>query len=67
MLVEVDLANDDRALYPGMYATGAEFTVAMGTGAPTVPDDALVFRDGKVYVPVVSQQPVAPGRSSARL
>ena len=52
MLVEVDLANDDLALYPGMYAT-AEFTVAMGSGAPTVPDDALVFRDGKVFVPVV--------------
>ncbi|MGB0061771.1 efflux RND transporter periplasmic adaptor subunit [Candidatus Binatus sp.] len=52
MLVEVDLPNEDQALYPGMYAT-AEFTVAMGTGAPMVPDDALVFRDGKVYVPVV--------------
>jgi membrane fusion protein, multidrug efflux system len=35
-----------------MYAT-AEFTVAMGTGVPMVPDDALIFRDGKVYVPVV--------------
>jgi RND family efflux transporter MFP subunit len=52
MLVEVDLANENQALYPGMYAT-AEFTVAMGAGAPMVPDDALVFRDGKVYVPVV--------------
>src|SRR5208282_553243 len=52
MLVEVDLANENHALYPGMYAT-AEFTVAMGTGAPMVPDDALVFRDGKVYVPIV--------------
>ncbi|HWJ41334.1 MAG TPA: efflux RND transporter periplasmic adaptor subunit [Candidatus Limnocylindrales bacterium] len=52
MLVEVDLPNENKALYPGMYAT-AEFTVAMGTGAPMVPDDALVFRDGKVYVPVV--------------
>jgi membrane fusion protein, multidrug efflux system len=52
MLVEVDLANEDQKLFPGMYAT-AEFTVAMGTGAPMVPDDALVFRDGKVYVPVV--------------
>jgi membrane fusion protein, multidrug efflux system len=52
MLVEVDLANEDQKLYPGMYAT-AEFTVTMGTGAPMVPDDALVFRDGKVYVPVV--------------
>ncbi len=52
MLVEVDLANENHALYPGMYAT-AEFTVKMGTGAPMVPDDALVFRDGKVFVPVV--------------
>jgi len=52
MLVEVDLANENQALYPGMYAT-AQFTVAMGTGSPMVPDDALVFRDGKVYVPVV--------------
>jgi RND family efflux transporter MFP subunit len=52
MLVEVDLPNEDHVLYPGMYAT-VEFTVTMGTGAPMVPDDALVFRDGKVYVPVV--------------
>jgi membrane fusion protein, multidrug efflux system len=52
MLVEVDLPNENEVLYPGMYAT-AEFTVRMGTGSPMVPDDALVFRDGKVYVPVV--------------
>jgi RND family efflux transporter MFP subunit len=52
MLVEVDLPNENDVLYPGMYAT-AEFTVTMGSGAPMVPDDALVFRDGKVYVPVV--------------
>ena len=52
MLVEVDLPNEKEVLYPGMYAT-AEFTVTMGTGSPMVPDDALVFRDGKVYVPVV--------------
>jgi RND family efflux transporter MFP subunit len=52
MLVEVDLPNENQVLYPGMYAT-AEFTIAMGTGAPMVPDDALVFRNGKVYVPVV--------------
>jgi membrane fusion protein, multidrug efflux system len=52
MLVEVDLPNEGEVLYPGMYAT-AEFTVAMGTGSPMVPDDALVFRNGKVYVPVV--------------
>jgi|SRR5579862_386630 len=52
MLVEVDLPNENEVLYPGMYAT-AEFTVAMGAGSPMVPDDALVFRDGKTYVPVV--------------
>ena len=52
MLIEVDLPNENEVLYPGMYAT-AEFTIKMGTGSPMVPDDALVFRDGKVYVPVV--------------
>lgn len=52
MLVEVDLPNENEVLYPGMYAT-AEFTVRMGAGSPMVPDDALVFRNGKVYVPVV--------------
>ena len=52
MLVEVDLPNESQALYPGMYAN-AEFIVAMGSGSPMVPDDALIFRDGKVYVPVV--------------
>ena len=52
MLVEVDLPNVGQVLYPGMYAN-AEFIVAMGSGSPMVPDDALIFRDGKVYVPVV--------------
>jgi membrane fusion protein, multidrug efflux system len=52
MRVEVDLDNSDSALYPGMYAT-MELHVSSGGGVPLVPDDALVFRDGKVYVPVV--------------
>jgi membrane fusion protein, multidrug efflux system len=52
MLVEVDLPNQDVALLPGMYAS-VEFNVTTPAGAPTVPDDALVFRDGKPYVPVV--------------
>jgi membrane fusion protein (multidrug efflux system) len=52
MLVEVDLANQNEVLYPGMYGT-AEFTVNASAGPPMVPDDALVFRNGKVYVPVV--------------
>jgi RND family efflux transporter MFP subunit len=52
MLVEVDLPNRDGALYPGMYGT-AEFVVSMAQGGPMVPDDALIFRDNKVYVPVI--------------
>jgi RND family efflux transporter MFP subunit len=52
MLVEVDLPNRDVALYPGMYGT-LKLKVDVPPGVPMVPDDALVFRDGKVYVPVV--------------
>jgi RND family efflux transporter MFP subunit len=52
MLVEVDLPNSDQALYPGMYAT-IQFNVSVSAGAPTVPDDALIFRGGKPFVPVV--------------
>jgi membrane fusion protein, multidrug efflux system len=52
MLVEVDLRNPDRALYPGMYAT-VKFQVSVPEGAPMVPDDALIFRNGKPFVPVV--------------
>jgi membrane fusion protein, multidrug efflux system len=53
MLVEVDLQNTDRALLPGMYAK-LDITVdaAAQTGS-MVRDDALVFRDGKTWVPVV--------------
>ena len=54
MLVEVDVPNEDFALYPGMYAT-ARFTVAQPAGPARVPDDALIFRGGKVYVPVVHE------------
>jgi membrane fusion protein, multidrug efflux system len=52
MLVEVDLPNTDLALYPGMYGM-AQFTVSITQGAPLVADDALIFRDNKIYVPVV--------------
>jgi RND family efflux transporter MFP subunit len=52
MLVEVDLPNTDQALYPGMYGM-AEFTVSVPQGVPLVDDDALIFRDDKVYVPIV--------------
>jgi len=52
MLVEVDLPNENKTLYPGMYGT-AEFSVSVTQSTPLVPDDALIFRDNKVYVPVV--------------
>lgn len=52
MLVEVDLPNTNLALYPGMYAQFT-ITVAMGETGTMIRDDALVFRDGKVFVPVV--------------
>jgi multidrug efflux pump subunit AcrA (membrane-fusion protein) len=52
MIVEVDLANEDLALYPGMYGF-VTFIVSTPTGAPMVPDDALIFRNNKIYVPVV--------------
>ena len=52
MLVEVDLPNQDRSLYPGMYAE-MKMTAQVTAASVTVPDDALVFRDDKVYLPVV--------------
>jgi membrane fusion protein, multidrug efflux system len=52
MRVEVDLPNKDSALYPGMYAT---LTLNVGSSdiAPWVPDDALMFRGGDAFVPIV--------------
>jgi RND family efflux transporter MFP subunit len=52
MLVEADLPNSDGALYPGMYGT-MSLTVKVPVSAPLVPDDELIFRDGKVFVPLV--------------
>jgi RND family efflux transporter MFP subunit len=52
MLVEVDLPNEKQKLLPGMYAR-VTFTVATPPGIPIVPDDTLVFRDGKIFVPIV--------------
>jgi membrane fusion protein, multidrug efflux system len=52
MLVEVDLPNQDLSLYPGMYAD-MKMTEQVTTASMTVPDDALVFRDNNVYLPVV--------------
>jgi membrane fusion protein (multidrug efflux system) len=52
MLVEVDLPNKDQSLYPGMYAE-LKMTAQVTIASITVPDDALVFRDNNVYLPVV--------------
>jgi membrane fusion protein, multidrug efflux system len=52
MRVEVDLPNKHSALYPGMYATLA-LNVGSSDIAPWVPDDALIFRGGDAYVPVL--------------
>jgi RND family efflux transporter MFP subunit len=52
MLVEVDLPNLDQSLLPGMYADVRVTTHA--TASPIlVPDDALVFRNDKIYLPLV--------------
>lgn len=52
MLIEADLENRDQALFPGMYATMA-IHAAIPHRAVTVPDDALVYQNGKPLVPVV--------------
>jgi membrane fusion protein, multidrug efflux system len=54
MRVEVDLLNKDSALYPGMYAT-VVLKVASADNVPRVPDDALIFRGGATYVPLVER------------
>ena len=52
MLAEIDLPNAGNVLYPGMYA---EVTIQTRTPVHSlmVPDDALIFREGKPFVPVV--------------
>jgi membrane fusion protein (multidrug efflux system) len=52
MLVEVDLPNQDRSLLPGMYAN-MKMTAHVASASLSAPDDALVFRNNKIYLPVV--------------
>jgi membrane fusion protein (multidrug efflux system) len=52
MRVEVDLPNKDSTLYPGMYAT-LSINLSSSDDAPRISDDALIFRDGEAYAPVV--------------
>jgi RND family efflux transporter MFP subunit len=52
MQIEVDLPNDDLALYPGMYAT-VKITIRGSKQSPKVPDQALIFDNEDTFVPVV--------------
>jgi RND family efflux transporter MFP subunit len=52
MQVEVDLPNHDLALYPGMYAN-VKVTIRGSKQSPRVPDQALIFNNEDVLVPVV--------------
>jgi len=54
MLVEVDLPNRDLKLMPGMYGR-VRLTMAPAVGGLVAPDDALVFKDDKIYLPVVRE------------
>jgi RND family efflux transporter MFP subunit len=54
MLVEVDLPNQDHTLFPGMYGRLKLSLAAHGAGL-MVPDETLIYRDGKTYVPVVRE------------
>jgi membrane fusion protein, multidrug efflux system len=53
MQIEVDLPNDDISLFPRMFAT-LTLKISGSNGAPRVPDQALIFNDDKVLIPVVS-------------
>lgn len=52
MLVEVDLPNPELTLRPGMYAE-VRITLSSNSSMPLVPDDAVVYENGKIFVPVV--------------
>ncbi|MGA9721922.1 MAG: efflux RND transporter periplasmic adaptor subunit [Candidatus Binatus sp.] len=52
MQVECDLANQDRSLFPGMYAN-MKMTAHVTVSNLTAPDDAIIFRNDKTYLPVV--------------
>jgi membrane fusion protein, multidrug efflux system len=52
MQIEVDLANEDLALYPGMYAN-VKMTIHGSKQSPKVPDEALIFNNNNTFVPVI--------------
>jgi membrane fusion protein, multidrug efflux system len=54
MLVEIDLPNRDLKLMPGMYGN-VRLTTVPTAGGLVAPDDSLVFKDDKVYLPIVRE------------
>ena len=52
MQIEVDLPNDDQALYPCMYAT-VKITIHGAKQSPKAPDQALIFNNDDIFVSVV--------------
>jgi hypothetical protein len=52
MRKEAPQYDRERAVYPGLYDT-TSLTVKVPTSAPLVPDDELMFRNSKVFVPPV--------------
>ncbi len=52
MLTEVDVANKDHTLYPGMYAV-VSFVQTRGESPLTIPGDAVVIRQDKTSVAIV--------------
>jgi membrane fusion protein, multidrug efflux system len=55
MLTEIELPNPDRTLLPGMYAK-VRLQSQQLKAYPVVPDEALVFRNEKVFVALVTPQ-----------
>jgi len=55
MLTEIELPNADRTLLPGMYAQ-VRLQRQQPKSYPIVPDEALVLRNEKAFVPVVTAE-----------
>ncbi len=57
MLTEVDVANRDHSLYPGMYAV-VTFVQVRGIAPLTVPGDAVVVRGDRNAVAIVRDEKI---------
>jgi hypothetical protein len=57
MLTEVDIGNRDGSLYPGMYAI-VSFIQIRGESPLAIPGDAVVVRQDRTSVAIVSDQKI---------